>query len=416
MKIYVISELIQLARTKSPFYKELYKDCGQNPQLQELPILNGTTFWKANNLEKNEVLTEPHSNGIVFKSGGTTGYPKFSFFTKEEWNLFTQAFGEGLTKGGLVAGEKIANLFYVGDLYASFLFIMKSLEASTVPIVHFPLGGAADMQTIIKTLKEFQIDVWAGVPTTIMKLAEIAVQEKAPHPRKILFGGEDFYPDQRMHLEHLIPGVKIQSIGYASVDGGLLGFVDPECQPGEHRVFSDHTFIEIIDEDTGQPIEEVGKVGKVILTNLTRGLMPIIRYPAGDLAAWVEPSSVKKFRKFLIQGRSEEGARVGPVTLFYDDLSQFLQKFHKDLESAGFQMIIRHFGNKDQLIIRVATTKGSEVLKEKIQKELHKERPLIEASIAQGHIHPVEFEFVEAHQLTFQLRTGKLRRLIDERF
>ncbi|MCB0368956.1 MAG: hypothetical protein KDD45_05750, partial [Bdellovibrionales bacterium] len=138
MRVYSLEELINIAKEKSPFYKKLYKNISAPYELEKIPLMDSHEFWASNSINQNQILTEAQSDGIVFKSGGTTGNPKFSFFTLEEWELFTQAFGEGMRKGGLKKGDKIANLFYAGDLYASFLFIMKSIEHSYASVTHFP--------------------------------------------------------------------------------------------------------------------------------------------------------------------------------------------------------------------------------------------------------------------------------------
>jgi phenylacetate-CoA ligase len=414
-KIYQLPKLIQYVRKHSPFYRECYAHLGPNPELRELPLLESPAFWAANQIHGNRVLTSPLNNGIVFKSGGTSGNPKFSFFTNQEWKTFGQAFGEGMTRGGLTDGERIANLFYVGDLYASFLFIMNSIEASGQQILQFPLSGASDFTHVCETLNEFEIDVWAGVPTTLMKLAEVVYQTKTHPPKKILFGGETLYPDQRQLLSELFPKTHVQSIGYASVDGGLLGYVDSSCDPQEHRVFSEYTVLELIDEDTGQAIVSTEQAGKLYLTNLTRTFMPIIRYPVGDRAEWTEPETVLFNRKFRILGRSEEGARVGPATIYYDDVAGVLAGFHEQLHSTGFQLVLRHFEQIDQLIIRVASNSPPPNLSLKIVEALHRERPLLEKLANQRKIHQLSIEFVKADELVFQIRTGKLKRIIDER-
>jgi len=68
------------------------------------------------------------TDGTAFKSAGTTGKPKFSIYRASEWDSLCEGFGRGMAAGGLRPGERLANLFYAGDLYASFLFITHSLE------------------------------------------------------------------------------------------------------------------------------------------------------------------------------------------------------------------------------------------------------------------------------------------------
>ena len=118
-----IKEIIENAKTLSPYYRELYKN-SRFEKLSDLPVTNQEKFWKAN------VLTSDKRDGIVFKSGGSTGAPKYSYFTSLEWQSFTETFGWGMSQGILEDYDRVANLFYVGDLYASFLFIKEGLVNS----------------------------------------------------------------------------------------------------------------------------------------------------------------------------------------------------------------------------------------------------------------------------------------------
>lgn len=415
MKIYSLSELIIIARSNSAFYKELYKNVPSAPKISDLPVLKSEDFWKANSLQNNRVLTEPHLDGIVFKSGGTTGNPKFSFFSIDEWDIFTHAFGEGMRKGGLKTGEKITNMFYAGDLYASFLFITNSIEKCGSKVVQYPLGGGADFSHIVETMNTFKITTWAGVPTSIMKLTDYAQNNNLHAPDKILFGGESLYDDQIEFIKKVFPNVHVQSIGYASVDGGLLGYVDETCKIQEHRVFGDHTIMEILDEDTLEVIEEPNRSGKMYLTNLTRKLMPLIRYPVGDKGMWTEEKSANTHRKFKILGRSEEGARVGPATVYYEDVAQLLHKFHTELNIKGFQIKLTHFQNHDQLIIRIATESKKSEFEKTVQEYIYQERDMLKGLVDKKLIHPIKIEFTKMSELDTNARTGKLKRIIDSR-
>ena len=53
-------------------------------------------------------------------------------------------------------------------------------------------------------------------------------------------------------------------------------------------MFSEATVVEILDEETLEPVSKVWQEGLVVLTNLTRKLMPLLRYPVGDRGMWTE--------------------------------------------------------------------------------------------------------------------------------
>ena len=422
MKIYAWKDLVQHAQEHSPYYRELYQGLKNIESLSQVPIVDQTSFWRANCVQENRVLTAKMTDGIVFKSGGTTGSPKFSVYTKDEWRAFTEMFGACMCKAGLGKGDRIANLFYVGELYASFIFIMKSIEAAPIPAVQFPIGGKAEQDETLRMLQEFEINVLAGLPTTIVSLAEKYSQTQAAYPgiriEKILFGGESMYPDQHRRLQDIFPGVKIASVGYASVDAGLLGYADSSCINDEHRVYSNATVFEIVDEHTQEPIEEINRPGKILLTNLTRALMPIIRYPAGDCAMWKEPNSDgNPDRKFLILGRSEEAARAGPVSIYYEDMRTMLESLNLGVQLIGFQIVMRHFDAKDALILKIASADSRDYteLSETIRQRLHRERPMFARAVDDRIIHPLSIEWAGAADVLINPRSGKLRRVIDQR-
>ena len=416
MQKWPLKEIIEHAKTHSPYYRELYKGIDTS-ELSKLPVIDQDKFWKAN------VLTSSSPDGIVFKSGGSTGAPKYSYFTNLEWESFCQSFGLGMAEGILESGDRIANLFYAGDLYASFLFIKDSLQlipAEKKKLSMFPIAGQTDHLQILKTLDEFKINTIVGVPSAILILLEKYSFDKTKYPNikieKLLFGGEALYDDQKEALLNLFPNVQISSIGCASVDGGLIGYSSLDCENGEHRVFDGAHIIEIVDPDTNEVITETNRVGKVLLTNLSRKLMPIIRYPAGDMAIWVEKAG-SPHRKFKLQGRSEEAARLGTLSVYFEDTRDMVMKTLGDCKGIQFQMILNHFNHKDELTIKVSSPDFAQKknVKQCILDTFIAEKTGYPDLLNKGLIHPLRIDIVRPDELESNVRTGKLKRIIDRR-
>lgn len=413
---WTLKEIVENAKTHSGYYRDLYAKT-HFEKLSDLPVIDQSSFWKG------DVLTEKKPNGIVFKSGGSTGAPKYSYFSSLEWQSFTESFGWGMAQGILDNDDRVANLFYVGDLYASFLFIKDSLQWIPVEekkLLQFPIAGATDPKAILKTFEEFSINVMVGVPSAILTLLEFYDREKKNFPNfkieKILFGGEALYPDQQLALTKIFPDIKISSIGYASVDGGLLGYSDRSCGDGEHRVFDGSNIIEIVDPDTLEVITEMNRVGKVLLTNLTRKLMPIIRYPAGDLAMWIESAETPN-RKFKLQGRSDEAARLGTISVYFEDTRTLVMNTLNEVKGLQFQMVLNHFQNKDELIIRIAgqSLNPDSGVVDRVVEAFKKEKVVYNDILSKKLIHPLKVEIVRMQDLESNARTGKLKRVIDRR-
>ena len=68
MQKWTLKEIVEHAKKYSPYYGELYRDV-DTTKLSDLPIIDQSQFWKS------VVVTEKNPDGIVFKSGGSTGAP-----------------------------------------------------------------------------------------------------------------------------------------------------------------------------------------------------------------------------------------------------------------------------------------------------------------------------------------------------
>lgn len=420
MPVQQLPDLIRFARHNSPYYAALYASLPPGAErLTDLPVIDQGEFWQANSLDNNRVLTEPLGEAVVFKTGGTSGAPKFSCYTREEWQEFVTAFGHGMTEAGLRPGHRVADLFYAGELYASFLFILDSLAHAPVANVRLPIGGAAPLESTVTTLQDFAAQVVAGTPTTLCRLADhlVSAGMQLPSVELVLFGGEALFDDQRRLLAAAFPNAGARSLGYASVDAGLLGCPVPGPDTRVHRAFTPHSVVEILDETTGEPITEPGRPGRVVVTSLFRRLMPIIRYPAGDRAEWTDTEA----GHFRILGRADEGVRVGPVSLYSQDAQDAVDRADIDGRITGMQLIVRRWDGRDGLVLRLATAPGDddpaelEILAKSVVTGMEDARPLYPDSVRKGFVHPLAVEWAHHRDLVVNTRSGKLVRVVDER-
>ena len=417
---HALGELLAFVRAHSPFYKDFYAAVPPgSTRLADYPVLDSQRFWAANTVQDNQVFTAPVTEGITFKSGGTTGQPKYSVFTHAEWRSFTDAFGQGMRRAGLQPGDRIGNLFYAGKLYASFLFIARSIEAAGVGIC-YPIAGD-DLDEILATWRQFDLNVLAGVPTTLIKLLERLTPEDRARLRlqTFLYGGEPMFEDQIAAVQAVFPGCQVRSIGVAGVDYGELGWASPGGAPGVHHCFDASTVMELLDEH-GQPIEATGQPGRIVLTNLHRRLMPIVRYPVGDQGEWLDPPGTPA-RRFRLLGRTEEGARIGPMTLYIDDVRQALHALERSGTPLGlkdFQLVITHHDRRDACCLRIAVADpGAQDAQvgQRVADGIYAARPMFHDLLAQSLVHPLAVQWVALSALHTNPRTGKLLRVIDQR-
>ncbi len=167
-----LRELVAFARRNSPFYADLYRDLPDGVEdLTDLPVIDQVDFWTANQWPDNRLLTGPLLDAGVYTSGGTTGAPKVSPWSRTEHFDSTSAFGAGFVKAGLKPGHRVANLFYAGHLYGGFLYIEAALHNAPVENVRLPVGGHVEDAVVAELIASFGVNVLAGTP---MKLAGVA--------------------------------------------------------------------------------------------------------------------------------------------------------------------------------------------------------------------------------------------------
>jgi phenylacetate-CoA ligase len=414
-----LQDLVDLARRNSPFYAELYRDVPAHVEhLSQLPVIDAAAFADANTWPDNRVLTGPLTDAGVYKTGGTTGAPKFSPWTRTEHADSVSAFGAGMVRAGLKPGHKVANLFRAGELYGGFLYIEGALHHAPVDNVRLPVGPAT-AGYIADLVAHFGVNVLAGEPMKLSGVAECVVErgQATDSVELVLFAGDILFDDLRPILTRAFPKAAIASLGYASVDAGLVATPAPgrvgQADVRVHEAVPNRTVVELIDEATGEPIGTPGVAGRVVVTNLFRTLMPIIRYPVGDRAEWTDAEC----RQFRLLGRADEGPRVGGVTtLPIEELRAVLIAADPDRHMAGMQVVQRRWDGRDGLVLRLAYVDEPPTdLAARLVEAVYAWRPAYPKEVAAGRAHDLGVEWVRRDELVTHPRTGKLVQVVEER-
>lgn len=416
VKLYSPEEIVRYARENSPYYGRLYKDLPENAPFEQLPLVDQDDFWAHCDKDGGDVATRPHTDGQIFKSGGTTGSPKYSLYSAEEWETMCQCSGNVLIKGGLSNGMRIINLFYAGGLYASFLYTYSMLCAAPVKTLIYNLSGNASIEEMVDTILQHKINCIAGLPSILTKIVSYIDEHKLTGfvVDTIYFAGETLFQDQRDKISRSFGReIDFRSIFYASNDGGAIGYFTKDCGFNEHRVFSDLCKLELVDADTGEVITEPNRPGIIYITALFKTLIPIIRYPSGDMGEYTEPEGSAD-RKFRILGRSNVAARAGYVTLYPQDVGDVLRNC--GIEHYAYQIVVSH-DVLDKFTFRIAVS-DPESAKERTEEflsALYVQRSLITDALEDGTLSVPEVVWCRPEDLEYNVRTGKLKIILDKR-
>ena len=406
-----LATLLDFARARSDYYRGVLPEIELSGarDIVKLPRLDAETLRQNTPPAGKALLTGSLEGAYIFASGGSTGAPKFSFYTLEEWEDVTDILSAIYQKAGVNKGDTVANLFMAGNLWTSFLAASEALEK--LGCVKLPIAGNVDPESMMAYLQMFQPTVLLGLPSLLVRLAEL-FEEKGErlHVRTVLYGGEALSREARIYLQEILGATTVASAGYASVDAGPIGFQTLDLPVGHHHLLYGYQFIEFLDPESGQPVPD-GQVGEITVTCLGRRLMPLIRYRTGDLGRWVDSPS----RIFELKGRIGDRLRVGTADIYPADVARALD----GIEGAGhiFQIVVSKKGKKDHVEVHVerssrnAPELAAETVKQALLAELDEAREALEA----GWIEDFLVDLVPQGSLQGMRRTGKIRAVVDLR-
>jgi len=419
-----LSELVEYARSRSPFYKRHFKDV---PRIASIPDFVRVPFLEKHHVLENtppdssDLLTSKVRRGIYFASGGSTGAPKYVFYDQHEYDHTCRMLSFAFEAGGLGAADVIANLFVAGNLWSSWLSVEKAIAYTKA--ISVPIGSNLPLENIVKYLEDFKVTTIIGLPSFMIKLAEFVAAGEGKyklHINKIFYGGEYVGEEMIKFFQSVFPGAAVRSAGYATADAGVIGFQCEACSKGLHHLFAFSQYIEFVDRDSLKTVSH-GEIGELVVTGLNKKHMPIIRYRVGDLGRWVDRRCPcgRKEPSFEILGRCDDRIHVGGAHLFVNDIQNALGRVPE--LSFNFQIIIDKKGHKDMLKIRVESkdaviqAKAAVKLGSRLMKEIEAHCEDLKDSIRMKWLDKPEIEILKPGSIERVQRTGKTRRVIDKR-
>ncbi|MDQ7783325.1 MAG: AMP-binding protein [Desulfomonilaceae bacterium] len=219
-------------------------------------------------------------------------------------------------------------------------------------------GGAGMARTHITIMKHLGATVFYAFPSFAMKLVQTA-GEMGIHPatdmnvRLIVLATGAYSDAQRLTLEEFF-NAEVRSM----YGGAETGFVASECSErcGVH-CFS-KSIVEVVDPDTGRQVPD-GTPGEIVLTDLSRRALPMIRYRTGDLTEGLEHDTCSCGRTSprlgRLIGRTEDIPRVKGTLVLPDSIAEVLAT---DESFGRFQIILDRVGFADRLTVRVESRRS----------------------------------------------------------
>ena len=347
---------------------------------------------------------------LYFRSGGSSGKPKLSLFSYDDYHSQMQAASEGLLASGLnPSADRVMNLFFGGGLYGGFLSFYTILEK--LQMVQLPMAASEDFDYVASMIVEGKVNTLMGMPSYILQLLRHSedVLKSYGGLEKIYFGGEHFPSKQREWVEEKFGVKKIVSASYGSVDAGPLGYQCSYCEGGVHHLNTQLHQIEILDLEEDKPVAK-GEVGRLVVSTHHREALDITRYDIGDLGRWLDdPCKCGRISpRFELLGRHGDIFRAAGTFFNYNKIGLLLGDYTE--YSSEYQIRMENSSGQDRLILvldKKFNSLDKNVLIENY-KDL-KEAVILEKTLA------FVLEFKDPDDFKRTSGSGKLIHVIDER-
>lgn len=273
-----LASLIEYAINKSSFYNKRFaglQEVLSIETLKSLPILTKEELRK----NASEIYTIPKGQGIISKTGGTTGKSLEVIFTpanmQERFAMldnFRRQFGYKLGKktawfsGKALLTKRDINrkIFWKTD------YFYKVRYYSTFHI------NRGFLKYYIEDLIKYKPEYLVGFPSTIYELAKYGMEQGIDFPAKtvkaIFPTAESVTPQLRRTIESYFKTSLYDQ--YASSEGAPFIF---ECKNRNLHMELQSGVFEVLDDH-----DVPSNVGRLVITSFTSYGTPLIRYEIGD--------------------------------------------------------------------------------------------------------------------------------------
>jgi phenylacetate-CoA ligase len=341
-------------------------------------------------------------------SSGTTGKPTVVGYTQNDLNTWTTSLARALTSLGLGRGDVI-QVSYGYGLFTGGLGLHYGAERIGATVIPTSVGNT---ERQIELMQDLGATAIACTPSYLLHMGEVAEKmgvsiKKDTKLRTGVLGAEPWTDRMRTRIEDWL-GIKAYDIyGTSELSGPM--FCECVEQKGFH-IWSDIALVEIIDPQTGEPLE-AGQKGELTITILQKEALPMIRYRIGDITTIDDDICAcgrTHPRVQRIQGRVDDMLIIRGINVFPSQIEYALMAIPE--VGQHFQIVVERKGALDDMLVRVELK--TESFSDKIT-DLMQIRQKVEHRLRNSLNVNVNVELVEPGSLPrFE---GKAKRVIDKR-
>jgi phenylacetate-CoA ligase len=302
--------------------------------IQSFDHLRLLPFTTKSELSLDQAANPPYGTNLTFdrsrytrvhQTSGTTGEPLRCLDTEESWSWWARSWAAVYRSAGVTAADRVFFAFSFGP----FIGFWSAYEgARLIGALAFPGGGMSSYQRV-KSILANDISVLVCTPTYALHLAEVAEHEgldlAKSGVRVTIHAGEPgaSLPGTKSRIEDVWGAKCYDHAGATEV--GAWGF---ECSAQRGLHVNEGEFIaEVIDPATGNPARE----GELVISNLGRLGMPVIRYRTGDRVK-ISDTPCTCGRTFLlleggVTGRVDDVIIIRGVNVFPSAIENIVRRY-----------------------------------------------------------------------------------------
>jgi phenylacetate-CoA ligase len=261
----------------------------------------------------------------VHASSGTRGKPTVVAYTRGDLDVWSEVMARSLAMAGARPGSVLHNAYGYGLFTGGLGFHMggERLGCTVIPMS----GGLTQRQILV--LQDLGGEVLGCTPSYALNIAQ-ALEEAGVRPDALrlrvgLFGAEPWTEPMRAEIERRLRLRALNVYGLSEIVGPGVSCECAEAADGAH-VQEDHFLVEVVDPETGSPVDE-GAEGELVFTTLTKEALPMLRYRTGDISALTRaPCTCGRTtaRMARVRGRYDDMLIIRGVNLYPSEVERIL--------------------------------------------------------------------------------------------
>jgi phenylacetate-CoA ligase len=307
-----------------------------------------------------EFCIQPCTKAVEFwRSGGATGRPLFYPRSAEDMQHGLLAFERAWALIGATSNDCAHISFPLGVHPVAHLYARAAINRG-IGTVWCGAGTNTPSEVQLELIDHLKPTIWLGMASYGLHLANLAESRDydlaSSSVEKIIVAAEPLSPVKRKKLEDAWGAQVFDHFGMTEA-----AFVAGEgvSQQGMH-VWADQFFVEVVDENTGEPLPE-GQVGSLVVTPLWNNTMtPFLRWSSGDLVSLERNRSPDRnpwsvFPLLKHARRTVGFFKVRGVNINHADLEDAL---FRDPDVVDFRAEVVNEGDNDVLRLFVESRSG----------------------------------------------------------